>query len=80
MLELPDLTIDALQEAARQPDAPLEFKLAAKLVNSRRYTLSVKRPLNIGVVFAMWGEQNRLFSKSGSNPNGEDSLRTKTYG
>ncbi len=58
-------------------DAPLEFKLAVKLVNSRQYALSVQRPINIGVVFAMWGEQNRLLSKSDTNPNGEDSLRTK---
>lgn len=58
-------------------DAPLEFKLAAKLVASRRYALSVEGNLNIGVVYAMWGEQNRLLPKSDTNPNGEDSLRTK---
>ena len=58
-------------------DTPLEFKLAAKLVDSRRYALTVERKLNIGVVFAMWGEQNRLLPKSDTNPNGEDSLRTK---
>lgn len=77
LLELHGLTSDALQAAARKLDAPLEFKLAAKLVDSRRYALSVERRLNIGVVFAMWGEQNRLFAKSDTNPNGEDSLRTK---
>ena len=31
----------------------------------------------IAVVFAMWGEQNRLQPKSGDNPNGEDSLVAK---
>jgi len=77
LLKQPELPLDTLQEAARQLDAPLEFKLAVKLVNSRKYALTVQRPINIGVVFAMWGEQNRLLSKSDTNPNGEDSLRTK---
>jgi hypothetical protein len=77
LLEQPGLTLNELQEAARQLDAPLEFKLAVKLVNSRQYALRVQQPINIGVVFAMWGEQNRLLSKSETNPNGEDSLRTK---
>jgi len=77
LLELHELTFDELQYASLQLDTPLEFKLAAKLVNSRRYALSIKQPLNIGIVFAMWGEQNRLLSKSDTNPNGEDSLRTK---
>lgn len=77
LLALSDLALDALQEAARRADAPLEFKLAVKLADARRYGVGVKRPLNIGVVFAMWGEQNRLHPKSDDNPNGEDSLRTK---
>ena len=77
LLELHEPNSDALQDASRQLDTPLEFKLAAKLVNSRQYALSIKQPLNIGVVFAMWGEQNRLLPKSHTNPNGEDSLRTK---
>ena len=77
LLELPEQMLDTLQETARNSDVPLEFKLAAKLVDSRRYTLSAVRRLNIGVVFAMWGEQNRLLAKSDTNPNGEDSLRTK---
>lgn len=77
LLELHEQTLDTLKEIARKSDTPLEFKLAAKLVDSRRYALSVERKLNIGVVFAMWGEQNRMLSKSDINPNGEDSLRTK---
>jgi hypothetical protein len=77
LLELGEVTPEALQEAARQSIAPIEFKLAAKLVDSRRYALSVERPVKIGVVFAMWGEHNRLYPKSDINPNGEDSLRTK---
>jgi glycosyl transferase family 2 len=77
ILELPDLSLDALQEAARQSDAPLEFRLAGKLVKSRLYALRVEQPINIGVVFAMWGEHNRLLPKTDTNPNGEDSLRIK---
>ena len=77
LLELHEQTLGTLKEIARKSDTPLEFKLAAKLVDSRRYALSVERRLNIGVVFAMWGEQNRMRSKSDINPNGEDSLRTK---
>ncbi len=77
LLEMSDLTSDALQATVQQSDTPLEFKLAAKLVTSRQYALAVQRPLNIGVVFAMWGEQNRLLPKSEGNLHGEDSLRTK---
>jgi hypothetical protein len=77
LLELDALPMEALKNAARKVDAPLEFKLAAKLVDSRRYALRVERKLNIGVVFAMWGEQNRLLPQSDTNPNGEDALRTK---
>ncbi|MDM8544452.1 glycosyltransferase [Desulfococcaceae bacterium HSG9] len=77
LLECHELTTDVLREAARKVDTPLEFKLAAKLVDSRRYALNVEKKIDIGVVFAMWGEQNRLLPKSDTNPNGEDSLRSK---
>ena len=33
--------------------------------------------MRVGIVFAMWGEQNRLRPRTADNPNGEDSLRTK---
>ena len=46
LLELPDLMPDALQEAARRADAPLEFRLAAKLVDAWKYVLRAERPLN----------------------------------
>ncbi len=66
-----------IQDRARRPGAPLEFRIAAKLAASRRFLLHHGRPVKVGVVFAMWGEQNRLRPKSASNPHGEDSLRTK---
>ena len=77
LLEMPHLTMEELYNAGRRSDTPWEFKLAVKLVDSRRYALKTQTPLNIGVVYAMWGEQNRLLPKSKANPNGEDSLRTK---
>jgi len=77
LLELDELPTEALKQATRKVDTPLEFKLAVKLVDSRRYALNVQNKLNIGVVFAMWGEQNRLLSRNDTNPNGEDILRTK---
>ncbi|MFC1757935.1 glycosyltransferase [Planctomycetota bacterium] len=58
-------------------NAPLEFRLAEKLVDSRRYLQTISQPLKIAVVFAMWGEQHRLHPRSATNPNGEDSLRVK---
>lgn len=69
--------LEEIQAAARVPEAPLEFRLAAKLVESKQALGAVERPLRIGVVFAMWGEQHRLLPKSDNNPHGEDSLRVK---
>ncbi len=77
LLSLPEPDTEALANAARQPGTPLEFRLAVMLVRSCQNTLRIKSPLNIAVVFAMWGEQNRLLPKSDTNPNGEDCLRTK---
>ncbi|MCK5829271.1 MAG: glycosyltransferase [Methylococcales bacterium] len=77
LLNLPNLSLEELKQAAMEEDTPLEFKIAAKLVDSRRFMLSNKKPLHIGVVFAMWGEHNRLLPKSVDNPNGENSLRVK---
>ena len=77
LLSLPESNSDTLLDAAREPDAPLEFRLAVMLVRSRQNILRFKRPLKIAIVFAMWGEQNRLLPKSDTNPNGEDCLRIK---
>ncbi len=77
LLELPNLSLDELRNTARNGNAPLEFKISAKLAESKRFLLANQQPLKIGVVFAMWGEQHRLLPKSAENPNGEDSLRVK---
>lgn len=74
LLAEPGLGADELRKAAAT--APLAFRLAAKLVESRRALLAAP-PTTVGVVFAMWGEQNRLRPRSADNPHGEDSLRTK---
>lgn len=77
LLDADDLDLVRLGDVARVPEAPLELKLAAKLVASRRWLVSNTRPVRIGVVFAMWGEHRRLLPRTDGNPNGEDSLRVK---
>jgi len=77
LLALSPATLAGLDDAARRPETPLEFKIASKLVKSRRFLLANRQPVKLGVVFAMWGEHNRLHPKSAANPNGEDSLRVK---
>ena len=77
LLALPNVDLAQLKQMALESDAPLEFKIAVKLVESRQFMQSITAPLNIAVIFAMWGEQNRLHPKSEENPHGEDSLRTK---
>lgn len=77
LLALPDLEMDALKKVALDSTTPLEFKIAAKLVDSRQYMQTITKPVHLAVIFAMWGEQNRLHPKSDDNPHGEDSLRTK---
>lgn len=57
--------------------SPLSFRIAAKIADSKSYIDSCRQPLKIGVVFAMWGEQNRLLKKTANNPNGEDLLNVK---
>ncbi|MGF1776306.1 glycosyltransferase [Vibrio nomapromontoriensis] len=71
------LSVEQLKQLAIDEQAPLEFRLAVKLVDSKRYMRQITKPISVGVVFAMWGEHNRLNPKSAHNPNGEDSLRAK---
>ncbi len=77
LLALPNLNMTDLKTVALALETPLEFKIAAKLVQSRHYMQTITKPLHLAVLFAMWGEQNRLHPKSDENPHGEDSLRTK---
>jgi hypothetical protein len=77
LLVAADNESEDLAEAVLAADAPLELRIAAKLVESRRFLRSVTRPLKLGIVFAMWGEHNRLRPRSPDNPNGEDALRSK---
>jgi hypothetical protein len=77
LLTFPESTSDGFLTAAREPNVPLEFRLAVMLVRSRQNILRITRPIKIAVVFAMWGEHNRLLPKSDTNPNGEDCLRIK---
>jgi len=74
---LKDISIEYYQNIISTQVCPLEFKLAVKLVESRRYTLSIAKPVQVGIVFAMWGEHNRLKEKTSNNPHGENSLLMK---
>jgi len=77
LLSLPELSLEELRETARFEGTPLEFKVAAKLAESRRFLERFPTNVKLGIVFGMWGEQNRLRPCDDDNPNGEDSLRTK---
>lgn len=77
LLNMPGLSLSDLYPIARTKETPLEFKIAVKLFESKKFLLENKQPVKVGVLFAMWGEQNRLLPKTGSNPNGEDSLQVK---
>ena len=77
LLEISDLSLEELRNTARDVDTPLEFKIAAKIVESKKCLVSNKQEMKLAVVFAMWGEQNRLLPKSTDNPNGEDLLCVK---
>lgn len=57
--------------------APLEARMAGLLADSASWMKANAEPRKIAVVFAMWGEQNRLLPRSEENPNGENSLVTK---
>ncbi len=77
LLNMPSSSLSALYQIANNKETPLEFKIAVKLFESKKFLMANKQPVKLGVLFAMWGEQNRLLPKTGSNPNGEDSLRVK---
>ncbi len=77
LLAASDISREMLRASAGDAGVPLELKLAAKLVESRRILADFDAPLELGVVFAMWGEQQRLQPRSQDNPHGEDLLRVK---
>jgi len=69
--------LEEIIKLGNDTSTPLSFRLAAKISDSKHYIESCHHKLKIGVVFAMWGEQNRLLKKTDSNPNGEDLLNVK---
>ena len=66
-----------LKNKLRAEGVPMEARMAGLLAGSRKWMLENQQARKIAVVFAMWGEQNRLQPKSEDNPNGEDSLVAK---
>ena len=77
LLKLPEFNPPDLLLKAVDKSLPLEFRIAVHLSLSKHFLANNRKPLKLGVVFGMWGEQNRLHPKSENNPNGEDTLRTK---
>ncbi len=77
LLDLTDVSSEQLQAVARREETGLEFKIATKLVASKRFLAQNDKTVKVGIVFAMWGEHHRLLPKSQSNPYGEDALRVK---
>ncbi|XDF79404.1 glycosyltransferase [Aliivibrio fischeri] len=77
LISFEHISISEFNNFVDAESAPLMFRLAVKLVESRRLILNISTPLSVGVVFAMWGEHHRLNKKSKHNPNGENSLLTK---
>jgi len=77
LIDWPNLSLTALKNTAHQANTPLEFKIAAKLVESRLIIQQLQQPVHIGIVFAMWGEHHRLHPRTDENPHGEDALRVK---
>lgn len=74
---LQDFAIDDVKELGNKPESPLSFRIAAKIADSKNYVETSSHTLKIGVIFAMWGEQNRLLKKTDDNLNGEDLLNVK---
>ena len=72
-----DYPIEKIIDLGNNSTSPLAYRIAAKIADSKTYVSTNKKKLKIGVVFAMWGEQNRLLKKSKTNPNGEDLLNVK---
>ena len=73
-----DAPLSEVLTTAGAAESPLEARMAALLADSRNWlTANSDRTAKVAVVFAMWGEQNRLKPKSAENPTGEDSLSTK---
>lgn len=68
---------DVLLDMAGNAQLPLEFRMAVHLMRSRNFIREVHKQVKLGVVFAMWGEHNRLHPYSTKNPHGEDILRIK---
>ena len=69
--------LEMLKNELRADGVPMEARMAGLLAGSRKWMIENQQARKVAVVFAMWGEQNRLQPKSKDNPNGEDSLVAK---
>ena len=77
VLRLADMLVQRETLPVQEAGMPLEARMAILLAESKRWLLQNHRPVRVAVVFAMWGEHNRLKPKSATNVNGENSLVAK---
>ncbi|HXK52555.1 glycosyltransferase [Candidatus Nomurabacteria bacterium] len=79
-IDLLDIPAERLQKSGYSKEN-LAQELLKKLEEIKSELLEVDKKLskkiNVAIIFAMWGEQNRLMPKSSSNPSGENALREK---
>lgn len=76
-LEGADDAIATLAELSADVAAPLDARVAAMLGQSKLAMGADRRSAEVAVIYAMWGEHNRLHPRSDDNPTGEDALRVK---
>ena len=69
--------IEVLKNRLRVEGVPMEARMAGLLASSKKWLLENQQPKKVAVVFAMWGEHNRLLPRREDNPHGEDSLVAK---
>lgn len=55
LLSFSMISVSEYKEFIELESPPLMFKLAVKLVESRRLIMNISTPLTVGIVFAMWG-------------------------
>jgi len=60
MLTVKNVSAGTLRAAGQDDSAPLEYRIATKLAESRQFLRTMDRELKVAVVYAMWGERKRL--------------------
>ncbi|MGJ8642577.1 MAG: glycosyltransferase [Luteolibacter sp.] len=77
VVELADTLIARDKLPEQVADLPLEARMAVLLARSKTWLQENSKPCKVAVIFAMWGEHNRLKPRTAENPHGENSLVSK---